>query len=400
MSDLSKYEKIKKVDDITIYKYSDLRPLSNHKLVYEYFYDKTDDISYNASDAYIILFCGKIGEGKTTAINAFFNIIKGINLKDNYRFVLVTESQKKQEKPGSQTEGVHLYYLKDKYNKPVILIDSQGYGDSRGNQYDEMLDDAFRYVFSNVIDHINIICFISKSNNNRLDILIILNTFANKETMVEGPEFVETIKYDSNFINIQKRMEEKWWYALDSKCVLENGSYKIAKYSFDKMTELYEVKVKKIKPKSIKKCAEILTIRIELKYQVNNLERIFGNLLIEQDNLQQKKNIEKEEKLIQEKIHEITREILIILLKLKNYYGRINDIAMNNNHNKTLVEYIDYLKDEIHEKGYNDNEQLRILKKIKKNNEILQDLMKLDIEKLFKLNDNELIEKLKNIILK
>ena len=113
-----------------------------------------------------------------------------------------------------------------------------------------------------------------------------------------------------------------------------------------------------------------------------------------------KKNIEKEEKLIQEKIHEITREILIILLKLKNYYGRINDIAMNNNHDKTLVEYIDYLKDEIHEKGYNDNEQLRILKKIKKNNEILQDLMKLDIEKLFKLNDNELIEKLKNIILK
>ena len=268
MSDLSKYEKIKKVDDITIYKYSDLRPLSNHKLVYEYFYDKTDDISYNASDAYIILFCGKIGEGKTTAINAFFNIIKGINLNDNYRFVLVTESQKKQEKPGSQTEGVHLYYLKDKYNKPVILIDSQGYGDSRGNQYDEMLDDAFRYVFSNVIDHINIICFISKSNNNRLDILtkyifssvtslfsqdisenlIILNTFANKETMVEGPKFVETIKYDSNFINIQKRMEEKWWYALDSKCVLENGSYKIAKYSFDEITELYEVKVKKIKP--------------------------------------------------------------------------------------------------------------------------------------------------------
>ena len=128
-------------------------------------------MNYNDSDAYVILFCGKTGDGKSTAINAFFNIIKGIELEDNYRFILVTEPKKAQGQAESQTDGVHLYYLKDKDNKPVIIIDSQGYGDTRGKKYDEMVNDAFRYVFTNVIDHINTVCFIAKSNTNRLDIL-------------------------------------------------------------------------------------------------------------------------------------------------------------------------------------------------------------------------------------
>lgn len=50
--------------------------------------------------------------------------------------------------------------MKAKNNKPVIIIDSQGYCYTRGKQYDEKVKDAFRYVFSNVIDHINTVCFI------------------------------------------------------------------------------------------------------------------------------------------------------------------------------------------------------------------------------------------------
>ena len=79
-------------------------------------------MNYNDLDAYVILFCGKTGDGKWTAINAFFNIIKGIELEDNYRFILVTEPKKAQGQAESQTDGVHLYYLKDKDNKPVKQI--------------------------------------------------------------------------------------------------------------------------------------------------------------------------------------------------------------------------------------------------------------------------------------
>ena len=136
-----------------IYQYSDRERVSNHKLVYQYFYDQFDGVDFQ--NAYVVLFCGKIFEGKTTAINAFFNVIKGIKLEDNYRFILIKEIEKKKNQAESQTDGVHLYYLKDYNNKPLIIIDSQGYGDIRGKKYDEMINDAFAHVFSEIIDHIN-----------------------------------------------------------------------------------------------------------------------------------------------------------------------------------------------------------------------------------------------------
>ena len=68
---LTDYEPIIKREDLTIYKYSDIEKKSGHDQVYQYFYDKFDVNDY--SDAYVVLFCGKTGDGKTTAINAFFN---------------------------------------------------------------------------------------------------------------------------------------------------------------------------------------------------------------------------------------------------------------------------------------------------------------------------------------
>ena len=128
--DFSKYEIIQtKKNGIIIYKYSN--PQSQYtdedKLVYQYFYDDINDINDNFNHALIVLFCGKTGDGKTTAINALFNIIKGIKNEDKYRFILISEPPKKKGKVESQTNGIHIYYLKDYNNRPVILIDSQGY---------------------------------------------------------------------------------------------------------------------------------------------------------------------------------------------------------------------------------------------------------------------------------
>ena len=84
--DFSKHEILEKTDTLITYRYSKMPKQSNHKLVYQYFYDVYDPEDYH--NAYVILFCGKTGDGKTTAINALFNIIKGISLEDNYRFIL------------------------------------------------------------------------------------------------------------------------------------------------------------------------------------------------------------------------------------------------------------------------------------------------------------------------
>ena len=311
--DFSKYDIIKKETNITYYRYSKEKGMkTENELVYQYNFDKFEGFDENI--AYVVLFVGKTGDGKTTAINAFFNIIKGIQLEDPYRFILIEEVEKEKGQAESQTDGVHIYHLKDYNDKPIILIDSQGYGDTRGKTYDEKLNEAFTYVFTNVIDHINTVCFLAKSNTNRLDILtkyifssvtslfsedisenfIILSTFAGKDTITEGPAFIKSLKTEDDFLNIQKRMNEKWWYAFDSKCILDNDTDRLSKYSFSQIKELYEEKVKKLRPKSIKKCAEVLKTRNELKIQVNLLNHIFENLLIEQTNLKEKnKSVEK-----------------------------------------------------------------------------------------------------------
>ena len=155
-------------DDLKIYKYSNVEKKQIHNLIYQYCYDKYDENDYKK--AKIILFIGKTGDGKTTAINALFNIIKGIKLEDKYRYILIKEPKKEKGQGESQIDGLHIYYLKDKENNPIIIIDSQGFGDTRGKEYDELVFEAFEYAFKYVIDHINTICFIAKSNEARLDI--------------------------------------------------------------------------------------------------------------------------------------------------------------------------------------------------------------------------------------
>ena len=233
-----------------------------------------------------------------------------MKLNDTFRFLLINEN-KKSFKGGSQTNGVHLYYIKDYNNRPVIMIDSQGYGDTRGTDYDIILNKAFEYTFSKIIDHINAVCFVVKSSTNRLDIntkyifssvtslfaeditenFIVLATFASKQTMIEGPEFIETIKNDAEFLKLQKRMDENWYYAFDSLCLLDNDIDKLTNFSFKSAIELYEDKIKKLKSKSIKKCAEVLKNRNLLITEVNKLDIKILDLFAALNNLENQEKI-------------------------------------------------------------------------------------------------------------
>ena len=307
--DFSKYEIIKKHNyGFTFYKYSNIQSIKHSGgYINQYFYD---DIEEEDLHAYIVLFCGIIGDGKTTTINAFFNIIKGVKLEDNYRFILISERRNQSKK---QTEGIHLYYVRDYYNKPVILIDTEGIYDCSGyRRLEEKLFEELNYTFSNLIDHINVICFVSKSSDYRPffyakyfffklsnlfseDIIknfIFLTSFATRDTIKKGPAFIESSKNYDDFLNIQDRINEKFWYAFDSNSIFDDEIDKINKYSYSQLNEFYKEKVKNLKPKSIKNCSEQLKTRYELKVRVNIFKEIFKNLLIEYINLKEKeKNI-------------------------------------------------------------------------------------------------------------
>ena len=82
---------------------------------------------------------------------------------------------------------------------------------------------------------------------------------------------------------------------------------------------------------------------------------------------------------------------------MQSYYQKINDIAMNNNFMKTEDEYIDSLKSNIEQIGYEDSEQIKILNKIKEDNKIFQEAIKLKKDDLINLNDSQLIEQLNSV---
>ena len=229
---------------LTFYIYSEEERIEDKSnQTYQYNYDHLSE--FEKRDAKIVLFVGRTGDGKQTAINAFFNLIKGVKLEDNYRVYLIHEDPKK--KGESMTDGLHLYYLRDYEGKPIIIIDSQGFGDTRGISKDIDLNKAFQYVFSNIIDHINAVCFIARATEARLpadtkyiiscvtslfsdDIIpnmFILATHPDDFTFEEGPKFIESIEEDKNFSIIIKNMREQYWYTFDSLYILKKMIHKM-----------------------------------------------------------------------------------------------------------------------------------------------------------------------------
>ena len=50
----------------------------------------------------------------------------------------------------------------------MIILDSQEYGDIRGHDNDLQINKAFEFVFSNIINHINIVLFTVNYTDPRL----------------------------------------------------------------------------------------------------------------------------------------------------------------------------------------------------------------------------------------
>lgn len=370
IKDFSQYDILEKMEDLTIYKYSNIKGISKHENVYEYYYDKLDE--RDIKDATVMLFCGKTGHGKTTALNAIFNIIKGIKLEDNYRFILITEIEKKTGQAESQTDGVHLYYLKDYNNKPVILIDSQGYDDTRNTKgdknYDHGTDEAFSYVFSEIISHVNAAVFIIDSKTIRIDAsisyifasvtklfaedisqnFIVLATKADKYTIKSKPPAISSLETQEDFSKTLKKLRKNWWYLIDSRSLLENDfKDNVTIYSFKSAVLFYKDITNNLTPRCIEKSSEVLKSRIESRILVEQLHVIFHNLIMQQDNL------ESMEKNIDKKIEE-TKRLERNLNDLENDMNRLDPkeleeklSELNNEVNRKLDDFLNEKVDEI-----------------------------------------------------
>ncbi|KAJ3594723.1 hypothetical protein NHX12_004030 [Muraenolepis orangiensis] len=120
-----------------------------------------------------IVLLGATGSGKTTLINGMINYILGIDWKDSFRFKLIDESQSKSQAQ-SQTSHVTAYKInyQDGFRVPysLTLVDTPGFGDTRGIDRDREITEQIRRLFTsaNGVCEIDAICFVIQASLARL----------------------------------------------------------------------------------------------------------------------------------------------------------------------------------------------------------------------------------------
>nr|XP_022289152.1 uncharacterized protein LOC111101125 isoform X2 [Crassostrea virginica] len=131
------------------------------------------------NDERTIMLVGATGSGKSTLVDGIINYILGVNFEDPFRFTLVVleeEEKKTTDQAQSQTEWITVYKIYPTkgslINFTLNIIDTPGFGDTRGIERDSTIVEQIRHLFSakgeqGVID-IDAVCFIAKAPDARL----------------------------------------------------------------------------------------------------------------------------------------------------------------------------------------------------------------------------------------
>ncbi|GAB1223191.1 hypothetical protein ENUP19_0136G0028 [Entamoeba nuttalli] len=123
------------------------------------------------NDAIAILVVGETGSGKTTLLNSFVNALYGIKITDDFRYIIINEDNLKQNKDQSksQTSQVTIYNIKrTKRTPPIKIIDTPGFGDTRGIAWDKEITKQIKKAFETKVLDLNAICFVASSSHVRL----------------------------------------------------------------------------------------------------------------------------------------------------------------------------------------------------------------------------------------
>ncbi|XP_051781751.1 uncharacterized protein LOC114644948 isoform X6 [Erpetoichthys calabaricus] len=120
-----------------------------------------------------IMVLGATGSGKSTLINGMVNFILGVQWGDDFRFKLIHEETSRSQAE-SQTSAVTAYEMnyQDYFNVPYsfTVVDTPGFGDTRGIDRDKQIIEQIRECFSSPqgVQHINAVCFVVQASLARL----------------------------------------------------------------------------------------------------------------------------------------------------------------------------------------------------------------------------------------
>ncbi|XP_006038377.1 uncharacterized protein LOC102383910 [Alligator sinensis] len=249
----------------------------------------------------VIMVMGATGSGKTTLINGMINYILGVQWKDDFRFKLIHEVTNRSQAE-SQTSEVTAYEVNYRQGFKILysltIIDTPGFGDTRGIEQDKLITKQIREFFSTPggIDQIDAVCVVVQASLARLthaqkyvfdsvlsifgkdikDNIQVLVTFADGQT----PPVLEAIKTadvpcakDAKGTPIHFKFNNSTLYA--SNAGADDGSF-----SFDAMfwkmgamsMKTFFDSLFKLESRSLTLTKEVLRERKELEAAVEGLQ--------------------------------------------------------------------------------------------------------------------------------
>ena len=254
----------------------------------------------------VLMVVGATGAGKTTLINGIVNYIYGVKWEDDFRLKLITEEERGSQ-IHSQTKWVTAYKIHWFPQSPIrynlTVIDTPGFGDTRGIQADKELVSLIKELFSispkeHGIDSIHGIGFVTQAPLARLtptqkyvfdsilsifgkDIgenVFLMTTFADGQKPIvidaahkAGVPFQGVFKFNNSALFASTKKEspsETSSFGYTDNDEFDRMFWQMGYKSF----ETFTTQLEKAESKSLQLTKEVLEERQELETIVNGLQ--------------------------------------------------------------------------------------------------------------------------------
>ena len=254
-----------------------------------------------------IMAVGETGSGKTTLLNSFLNFLMEIKYEDNFRYKIILEDISNKAPGESVTDNVCIYYIRTNLQDlPYLrIVDTPGFGDTRGITYDKKIIDMIRQAFTDHCDSINAICFVAKSNQTRLNnfqlyifaqVMALFGkdvgeNFMAMLTFSDGqvPNIVESLESkESIFSQIKDQIQDPWYLTFNNSAIFNGIEQKFTRSFWDLGMDSYRSFLRKLvmlPKKSLILSKQVLELRQKLEATITGLRPQIDKSLIIMENI-------------------------------------------------------------------------------------------------------------------